>query len=124
MLSLWSPSLPSLALLMSRAEEESSSPRPFRLSALLGGHTDDVRALAAGPSSRLISGSRDGTARTWARTGVKEGRTGGWEEESVLRDHEGFVNSVAWLPPREDDAGVPKGECFLRARAGKGRSLL
>ena len=94
------------------AGEERTSPAPFRLSALLAGHSDDVRGLASDPSSRLLSGSRDGTARTWTRPGDQKGRTGGWVEESVSRDHQGFVNSVTWS---RGAPGAPQGECLFQA---------
>ncbi|BGP38120.1 hypothetical protein JCM10449v2_002047 [Rhodotorula kratochvilovae] len=89
------------------ASSASSRPSPYRLSALLRGHTNDVRAVAAStaPSSRdrLFTASRDGSARSWVRGG-ENGQIGGWEEERVWRDgHEGYLNAVAWIPPREGD---------------------
>lgn len=88
---------------------ESSDTPPFRLSALLSGHSDDVRALSADESSStLFSSSRDGTARVWERRGPKEGRTGGWEEKRVFSAfHTGFVNAVAWLPKANAAADDP-----------------
>ncbi|KAL8293287.1 hypothetical protein RQP46_000981 [Phenoliferia psychrophenolica] len=74
------------------------SPTQYRLSALLSGHSDDVRGLACDNTSRLFSTSRDGTARSWTRHGPREGTTGGWEQERLFEGfHTGFVNSVAWL---------------------------
>ncbi|GAA5950023.1 hypothetical protein JCM21900_001368 [Sporobolomyces salmonicolor] len=76
-------------------------PPLYRLSALLEGHRDDVRALGGDPSSRLFSGSRDGTARSWVRKGARGGTTGRWESERKWEEgHEGFVNAVNWLPGR------------------------
>ncbi|GAA6026839.1 hypothetical protein JCM8097_005899 [Rhodosporidiobolus ruineniae] len=96
-------------------------PAPYRLSAVLGldgGHTDDVRSLAAvsslsssaGPTStssaaRLLSGSRDKTARLWDRTGgdTHGAPSAGWSEKGRWSD-EGWVNAVGFLPAREDEA--------------------
>ncbi|GAA5915535.1 hypothetical protein JCM5296_001753 [Sporobolomyces johnsonii] len=87
---------------MSTDDDRGASVPPlYRLSALLEGHRDDVRALGGDPSSRLLSASRDGTARSWVRKGAREGTTGGWEAERKWEEgHEGFVNAVSWLPGR------------------------
>ena len=72
--------------------------KAYRLSALLVGHSDDVRSLASDVASRLFSTSRDGTARSWSQHGTREGTTGGWAQERVFEGYStGFVNSVAWL---------------------------
>ncbi|PWN43180.1 PFU-domain-containing protein [Ceraceosorus guamensis] len=67
----------------------------FKLSAQLGGHSGDVRAVAASSSTpiKLLSASRDGSARVW--TQGSGGRFDG--EPAVLTAHTGFVNSAAWL---------------------------
>ncbi|GAA6058301.1 hypothetical protein JCM3770_003726 [Rhodotorula araucariae] len=71
-------------------------PRPskYRLAALLPGHRDDVRAVAASLADRLFSASRDGTARSWAPTSQQ-----GWAEERVWRGQEGYLNAVTCIPP-------------------------
>ncbi|BGP14040.1 hypothetical protein JCM10213_005624 [Rhodosporidiobolus nylandii] len=83
---------------------EESRPRQYRLSALLQAHADDVRSLAAPTSSasRLLSGSRDRTARLWEQEDVREGPTNGWEQQQQWTD-EGWVNSLAFLPSRKED---------------------
>ncbi|GAA6021795.1 hypothetical protein JCM11491_003878 [Sporobolomyces phaffii] len=71
--------------------------RRYRVSALLEGHTDDVRALCAPASAssstatpRLFSASRDATARSWT---LRD--RGQWVQDAVWdKGHEGFVNSV------------------------------
>lgn len=109
----------------------------YRLSSTLAGHGADVRALAAAPRPSssahshsslsptpgaydalhpvLFSSSRDGTARSWVRTGVAEGVRGvggGWSEGAVFggpegdaAGHEGFVNAVEWMPGTDGARG-------------------
>ncbi|GAA5876514.1 hypothetical protein JCM8547_009412 [Rhodosporidiobolus lusitaniae] len=83
---------------------DSARPPPYILSALLQGHANDVRSLAAPtstPSSssvQLLSGSRDCTARLW------ELSDGSWREQAQWQDAErGWVNGVGFLPAREDE---------------------
>ncbi|ORY55320.1 WD40-repeat-containing domain protein [Leucosporidium creatinivorum] len=80
------------------ADPSSSKPPLYRLSALLEGHTDDVRSLCGTAASELFSTSRDGTARKWVRKGPREGQTGGWKQTELWEgQHQGFVNSCAWF---------------------------
>ncbi|KAJ2674438.1 WD repeat protein Lub1 [Coemansia sp. RSA 1085] len=65
----------------------------YKLSAILDGHTSDVRGLAAYGSDTLVSVSRDGTGRIWRRKAAN-----GYEEDSVLLGHEGYISSVTWMP--------------------------
>ncbi|GAA5890265.1 hypothetical protein JCM6882_008775 [Rhodosporidiobolus microsporus] len=83
---------------------ENTRPRPYKLSALLQGHENDVRSLAAPTSTtssesplQLLSGSRDCTSKLWERSG------GGWEERRSWRDEDGWVNCVAFLPARKEE---------------------
>lgn len=73
-------------------EEEKDNSKPFILSALLKGHSDDIRGLTSSSTSTLYSCSRDGTARSW-----KRGSTGDWEHKDTFIGHEGFVNSICWI---------------------------
>ncbi|KAJ2787351.1 WD repeat protein Lub1 [Coemansia interrupta] len=66
----------------------------FKLSATLSGHSSDVRGLAAQGSDVLVSVSRDKTARVWRRVAPND-----FAEDAILVGHEGFVNSVAIIPP-------------------------
>lgn len=69
--------------------------RAFQLSALLAGHTDDVRSLASSPSGHLYSASRDSTVRIWSHAAAPHG----WTETTRLEGyHQGFVNAVHWIP--------------------------
>jgi len=79
-----------------------SSALQYVLSAILSGHTDDVRSLASTStsSSKLFSASRDGTARGWGHG------DDGWEEDGRWeKGHEGFVNAVCYLPQQEEREG-------------------
>lgn len=97
---------------------QGSRPAPYKLSAILTGHSSDVRSICTASlssSNRLSSASRDGTARSWVRGG-----SGDWAEERVYRDgHEGYVNAVCFVAPEEaggDDHGLPSSAaCTLRA---------
>ncbi|KAJ2849937.1 WD repeat protein Lub1 [Coemansia brasiliensis] len=65
----------------------------YKLSAILDGHSADVRGLVAYGSDTLVSVSRDGTGRIWKRKAAN-----GYEEDSVLLGHEGYISSVTWVP--------------------------
>ncbi|GAA5996468.1 uncharacterized protein JCM10292_007629 [Rhodotorula paludigena] len=89
------------------SDAQGSRPAPYKLSAILTGHSSDVRSISTASSSssnRLFSASRDGTARSW----VLES-SGDWTEERVYRDgHEGYVNALCFVAPKEagsDDYG-------------------
>lgn len=85
-----------------------SSPLPpYRLAALLEGHTSDVRSLCTAPlssSRQLLSTSRDGSTRLWTQMDA-----GKWTQEREWREgHEGFVNAVCFVPAvegEEDQSG-------------------
>jgi WD40 repeat protein len=62
-----------------------------KLRALLSRHEDSVTAAAFSPDGRrLVTGSKDGTARVWDVAGGRE--------RLVLRGHEGAVHGVAFSP--------------------------
>ena len=84
----------------------------YVLSAVLRGHTDDVRSLASTStsSSKLFSASRDGTARSWNKG------DNGWEEDGRWeKGHEGFVNAVCYLN-RQDEEGKESDQGESRSR--------
>ncbi|KAI9506277.1 WD40-repeat-containing domain protein, partial [Coemansia spiralis] len=70
----------------------------YKLSAVLSGHSSDVRGLAAQGSDVLISASQDGTGRIWKRVGPNE-----FAEDSILIGHKGYVRAVAVIPPTSDN---------------------
>ncbi|KAK4058690.1 hypothetical protein OIO90_000134 [Microbotryomycetes sp. JL221] len=87
----------------SRLPPDVDKPR-FEVSAVLKGHIDDVRALACDRDSRLYSASRDGSVRQWTR--LDRDGIASWQTTLILQgDHEGFVNSVAWLPSSSGEQG-------------------
>ncbi|KAM0792509.1 hypothetical protein ACM66B_005179 [Microbotryomycetes sp. NB124-2] len=87
--------------------QQPHKPAQYTVSALLRGHTDDVRALACDPLGRLYSASRDNTVRQWTRrTSINDDDSAehAWQQTDIWQHHhEGFVNSVAWLPSQEND---------------------
>ncbi|KNC52483.1 ubiquitin homeostasis protein lub1 [Thecamonas trahens ATCC 50062] len=67
----------------------------YRLSAQVGGHSKDVRCVAALSSSTIATGSRDATIIIWHN--VPETTT--WEPMRTLYGHEHFVAALAVLGP-------------------------
>ncbi|KAJ2345622.1 hypothetical protein GGF43_005172, partial [Coemansia sp. RSA 2618] len=64
----------------------------YKLSAVLEGHTADVRGIAAQGSDMLVTVSRDGTGRIWRHNADNT-----WAAAGVLAGHDGYVTSVAVL---------------------------
>ncbi|GAA5888437.1 hypothetical protein JCM16303_005740 [Sporobolomyces ruberrimus] len=97
---------------MTRTDSPAPTFPPYQLSALLSGHTDDVRSLAStsSSSSNLFSSSRDGTARSW----TKEGTSSEWKEDGVWKEgHEGFINAVCCFDRIRDEGHTTSSERFL-----------
>eukprot|EP00842_Homolaphlyctis_polyrhiza_P000980 jgi/Hompol1/1883/HPOL_005766-RA len=69
---------------------------PFHLSAVLAGHSQDVRALVAINDSLLASASRDTKVIIWQR--LSEGKPE-FVQKSIFSGHSHFVNSLACAPP-------------------------
>lgn len=68
-------------------------------------HANDIRAVACashGDTHRVLTASRDGSVRLWTLS-APDG-TVSLTETLCLREHEGFVNSVAFLPPDAEHA--------------------
>ncbi|SCV69115.1 BQ2448_2135 [Microbotryum intermedium] len=78
---------------------DTSSKTQYRISALLRGHTDDVRALTSDSQGTLYSASRDGTVKSWRRTAQEpNGQEGRWQLQRTWEElHTGFINSVCWV---------------------------
>lgn len=66
----------------------------MQLSALLAGHTQDVRAVSSPSPATVLSTSRDATARVWKREGSQHDSRN-WREAAILQGHNGFVGAVA-----------------------------
>ena len=82
---------------------------PYKLSALLRGHTDDVRCVTADRSSkstsRLASTSRDGSARLWETIETPEGPRE-WRQACEWREgHEGYVNAARFVHLKDSGDG-------------------
>lgn len=88
--------------------------RPFLLSAILKGHTNDVRSLSSS-SSTLFSGSRDTTARSWDRSSSRE-----WSQMNEFSlDPTAFVNSVCYLPSSlASPSATSKGSLIVGSQSG------
>lgn len=77
-----------------------SIPR-YELSALLPGHSSDVKALKFPNEHTIASASRDGTVRLW-KFGTPEGTSSDphWSSK-LLHSDTPYVNSVTWLDDEE-----------------------
>ncbi|XP_066598418.1 phospholipase A-2-activating protein [Prorops nasuta] len=75
---------------------------PYKLSAVLYGHSSDVRAVTNFEDGTIVSTSRDKTARVWKPTGDGKNYSVG----AVLQGHTKFVSSVCVLNTCE---GYPQG---------------
>ncbi|GAA5900619.1 uncharacterized protein JCM6883_002902 [Sporobolomyces salmoneus] len=99
---------------MTQLARDTTSIPPYRFSAVLSGHTSDVRSLSASSTNFLFSASRDGTARSWTRSGQGDKE---WKAGRVWKEgHVGFVNSVCLLTISErPDEGVEDQRYLLTA---------
>ncbi|KAH9276966.1 hypothetical protein BASA83_000481 [Batrachochytrium salamandrivorans] len=99
-----SPLLPSTLSLhlyarsLPMASTAPSSASTFHLSAVLIGHSQDVRALAALDANTLVSASRDQQVIVWQR--LIEGGSQ-FVQKTAFAGHSHFVNSVVCVPSSE-----------------------
>ncbi|KAH9634238.1 hypothetical protein HF086_012700 [Spodoptera exigua] len=68
----------------------------YKLSAVLYGHSLDVRCVATTKEFCILSASRDRTAKLWHPEGVKD-----FVNVVTYKGHRNFVSCVCWLPPCE-----------------------
>ncbi|XP_063361364.1 phospholipase A-2-activating protein [Cydia amplana] len=68
----------------------------YKLSAVLYGHSLDVRCVAKSKESCILSASRDRTAKLWHPEGVKD-----FINAVTYKGHKNFVSCICWLPPCE-----------------------
>ncbi|KAJ3052219.1 hypothetical protein HK097_006687 [Rhizophlyctis rosea] len=66
----------------------------FHLSAVLQGHTADVKAVVSPADTLIASASRDNTVGTWQRVGPNA-----FTPATPFKEHQHFVNSLAVVPP-------------------------
>src|ERR1700749_1884243 len=69
--------------------------QPFKLSAALPGHDDDVRSVAFPDPSLVISASRDASVRLWR---LQKGSPPHFDAD-ISSHGSSFVNAVAFIPP-------------------------
>ena len=84
---------------------------PFVLSAIIAGHTKDVRCVASvsdgsvpgshSGSNLLVSGSRDGSAKLWSPQPIEPGVAQQWHCKTTFGGHKGFVSSITTRSPDE-----------------------
>lgn len=86
---------------------DSGRPAPYKLSAVLAGHENDVRCVTARdrPSPQLATASRDGTVRLWQT----EEKDSSWRQAFEWREQVRlYENAVAFVPPAsEGEDGAP-----------------
>lgn len=90
----------------------------FKLSAILEGHTNDVRCVVSGSDSNIVSGSRDATARWWAPTNPDPDpeSSGNWIQKQLFQGHPNYVTAVCW---RDPDPEFPEGGLYTGCQDGK-----
>ena len=69
----------------------------YQLSAILEGHTNDVRCVAAYPGDSLVSGSRDKSLKLWTSDG--DGKC--WTAQMNFEGHTSYVSCIAVMPPND-----------------------
>lgn len=69
----------------------------YKLSAILEGHTNDVRCVAAFPGDSLVSGSRDKNLKLW----TSDGSGTGWSTQITYEGHTTYVSCIAVMPPND-----------------------
>lgn len=69
----------------------------YHLSAILEGHTNDVRCLSSYPGGSLVSGSRDKSVKLW----VPDETGKSWSAQVSYEGHTAYVSCVAVMPPNE-----------------------
>ncbi|GBF66153.1 ubiquitin homeostasis protein [Trichophyton mentagrophytes] len=77
----------------------------FKISALLEGHSDDVRAVAFPTASTALTSSRDATVRMWTVVSSPPPKF----DDKITVHGSAFINSLAYCPPTGD---YPEGLIF------------
>ncbi|XP_053603095.1 phospholipase A-2-activating protein [Plodia interpunctella] len=68
----------------------------YKLSAILTGHSMDVRCVTTTQENCILSASRDRTAKLWHPEGIKD-----FVNVVTYKGHKNFVSCVCWIPPCE-----------------------
>jgi len=69
----------------------------YNLSAILEGHTNDVRCVAAYSGDSLVSGSRDKCLKLWSPDGSGKG----WSTQITYEGHTHYVSCIAVMQPND-----------------------
>ena len=69
----------------------------YNLSAILEGHTNDVRCVAAYSGDSLVSGSRDKCLKLW----TPDGSGKGWTTQMTYEGHTHYVSCIAVMQPND-----------------------
>ncbi|KAM5437284.1 WD repeat protein Lub1 [Microsporum canis] len=77
----------------------------FKISAILEGHSDDVRAVAFPSTTTVLTSSRDATVRMWTVISSPPPQF----DDKITVHGSAFINSIAYCPPTED---YPEGLIF------------
>ncbi|KAK2850608.1 hypothetical protein FQN49_005497 [Arthroderma sp. PD_2] len=77
----------------------------FKISALLEGHSDDVRAVAFPNTKIVLTSSRDATVRMWTVVSSPPPKF----DDKITVHGSAFINSLAYCPPTAD---YPEGLIF------------
>ena len=88
----------------------------YKLSAILDGHSNDVRSVAPFPGGSIISGSRDKTVKLWASTSDQS-----WSPQVVYEGHTNYVSCLAVMPANET---YPDGLIYTGSNDSKIRAYL
>lgn len=72
--------------------------KPFKLSAVLHGHSLDVRSVTVTSKNAIISGSRDKTAKLWLPNEINTA----YNALTTYKDQKNFVASVLYLEPTDE----------------------
>ncbi|OAV86226.1 hypothetical protein PTTG_01746 [Puccinia triticina 1-1 BBBD Race 1] len=84
------------------------SNKPFKLSATLTGHSQDVKSVKFVQKDSIFSCARDTTARVWKRT------DGQWTEQMVYQNsNPGFLNAIAAITIKDKEYIISAGQDAL-----------
>ncbi|PVF95555.1 PFU-domain-containing protein [Serendipita vermifera] len=84
---------------------------PYRLSASLNGHSQDVRGVVSPTTGLVLSASRDSTAIAWSK-GQSDSP---FAISATYKPSEGFINSIAYMPPSSE---APQGYVITGGQDG------
>lgn len=90
--------------------------KQFMLSAILEGHTNDVRCVASFGLDGLVSGSRDKKAKLWRKVDNRD-----WQEFATFEGHTKYLSAVVIMPPDNEHI---EGLVYTGSNDGKIRAFV